>query len=73
MEIVLSILVYIGVLLTNVYYPQDYVDQQIQMHKPEIDAVQANPQQMSQVKRCKVGYDRPGFVVVTYAAEDLNE
>lgn len=73
MEIVISILVYLGALLTHVYYPQSYVDQQIESHKPQIDAVMANSHQMSQVKMCKIGYDRPGFVVVTYADEDLNE
>lgn len=64
MEMIINILVYLGVLVTNVYYPQSHVDHQIQVHKPEIEAVQSNPEQMNQVKMYTIRYDRPGYVVV---------
>lgn len=64
MELLLSILVYLGYLLLNVWYPQSYIDQQINMHQHEIQAVMSNPEQMNQVKIYNIKHDVSGNIII---------
>lgn len=64
MELLLSILVYLGFLFLNIWYPQSYIDQQLAQHKQEIQAVMSNPDQMQQVKIYNIKHDPSGNVVV---------
>lgn len=69
MATILSILVYLGVLFLNVWYPQAYVDQKIQQYQHEIRAVQEDEAQMQQVKRYNIKHDPSGNIVIFDADE----
>lgn len=72
MELLLSILVYLGYLLLNVWYPQAYIDRQLEQHQHEIQAVMSNQEQMKQVKIYNIKHDGSGNIIII-DSNDIDE